>query len=103
MSDDRPPVHVGDHVIDRDADDAPLLVVGRPADEADEYRIDGVPLSEYNPSYPGDDSVIEAVYPQRSDIALDTDQTYAFPRSRLRIDEPIHDTGIETGRPKADG
>lgn len=102
MSDERPPLHVGDHVTDREDDDAPLLVVGRPADEADEYHVDGVPLSEYNPSYPDDDNVIEAVYPQRSDIALDAEKTYAFPRSRLRIDEPIHDIGVEKGRQAAD-
>lgn len=90
MSDALPELRVGDHVTDRDGDDTRLLVVGRPADVADEYLVDGVRLSEYNPSYPDDDSVVEAIYPQREAISLDASKTYAFPRSRLRIAEPIH-------------
>lgn len=86
-----PTLHVGDHVTDRERDDdAPLIVVGRPPETVAEYEVDGEPLTEYNPEHPGDDDVVEAVYAKRTDIEV-SDQTYAFPRSRLRLAAAIHD------------
>lgn len=103
MSDAYPQLHVGDHVTDREGDDTRLLVVGRPADGADEYLVDGVRLSEYNPSYPDDDGVVEAIYPRQEAVSLATSETYAFPRSRLRIAEPIHgDLTVEAAMGGAD-
>lgn len=98
MSADRPTLHVGDHVTDQEDEGAPLLVVGRSPNSADEYYVDGVRLCEYNPSYPEDDAVVEAVYPKRADVSLDTSDSYAFPRSRLELVEPIHGADdIEVG------
>ena len=91
-------LHVGDHVTDREGDGAPLLVVGKSANQADEYYVDGMRVADYNPSYPDDDAVIEAVYPKRAAVSLDTSESYAFPRSRLELVEPIHDVErIEIG------
>lgn len=91
MSTAHPELHVGDDVIDREGDDAPLLVVGKSANQADEYYVDGMRVADYNPSYPNDDAVIEAVYPKRAAVSLDASKSYAFPRSRLELAEPIHD------------
>lgn len=93
-----PELHVGDHVTDREGDGAPLLVVGKSANQADEYYVDGMRVADYNPSYPDDDAVIEAVYPKRAAVSLDTSESYAFPRSRLELVESIHDAErIEIG------
>ena len=98
MSTAYPELHVGDHVTDREGDAAPLLVVGKSVKQADEYYVEGMRVADYNPSYPDDDAVVEAVYPKRADVSLDTDEAYAFPRSRLRLVEPIHAVGtIEAG------
>ena len=98
MTTARPELHVGDHVADREDDGAPLLVVGKSAKRADEYYVEGVRVADYDPSYPADDRVVEAVYPERAAVSLDTDEAYAFPRSRLELVEPIHDARrIEVG------
>lgn len=60
-----PDLHVGDHVKDRDDPHATMIVVGLPPETADEYEVDGTPLTEYNHEYPADDAVVEVVYPQR--------------------------------------
>lgn len=91
MSTDYPELHVGDHVTDREDEGAPLLVVGKSANSADEYYAEGMRVADYNPSYPDDDAVVEAVYPERAAVSLDTREAYAFPRSRLELVEPIHD------------
>lgn len=91
MSTTYPELHVGDHVTDREDEGAPLLVVGKSVNTADEYYLEGMRLCEYNPSYPEDDAVIEAVYPKRTAVSLDTSEAYAFPRSRLKLVEPVHD------------
>lgn len=91
MSTAYPELHVGDHVTDREDDGAPLLVVGKSANQSNEYYVDGIRVADYNPSYPDDDAVIEAVYPNRAAVSLDTSKSYAFPRSRLELAEAIHD------------
>jgi hypothetical protein len=99
MREDLPPIHVGDHVTDRedgDDDSATMLVVGVPVEQADEYIADGegptaATVADYNEGYPADDDVVECVYPQRTDTTLRTDQTYAFPRSRVALETPLHD------------
>ena len=90
--DELPAVHVGDHVTDRDdADEPPLVVTGLPLQRAATYDVDGTPLSEYNPEYPPEDHAIEVAYAQRTDVYLNEQRTYAFPRSRLRLVTPLHD------------
>lgn len=86
-----PELHVGDYVTDREGDGAPLLVVGKSVNQADEYYVEGIRVADYNPSYPDDDAVIEAVYPKRAAVSLDPSEAYAFPRSRLELVEPIHE------------
>lgn len=104
MSTAYPELHVGDQVTDREDDGAPLLVVGKSVNKADEYYVEGMRVADYNPSYPDDDPVIEVVYPKRADVSLDTSKSYAFPRSRLELVEPIHDVGaIEAGVGGVDG
>ncbi|MFW6318054.1 MAG: hypothetical protein ACOC06_06255 [Halorubrum sp.] len=94
--DERPPIHVGDHVRDRDDEDgATMLVVGLPVAAADEYTAGGKTIAEYNPEYPADDEVIEVVYPQRTDVDVKGLREYAFPRSRLTLEAPIHDLEAE--------
>ena len=98
MSTAHPELHVGDHVTDREDDGAPLLVVGKSANRADQYYVEGMRVADYNPSYPEDDPVIEAVYPDRAAVSLDISEAYAFPRSRLELVEPIHEARrVEVG------
>ena len=90
--DDRPEVHVGDHVQDRDDEDgATMLVVGTPLETAAEYECNGQTIADYNPDYPAEDDVVEVVYPQRTDVSTRPLERYAFPRARLELAEPIHD------------
>lgn len=97
-------LHVGDHVCDREADEpATMLVVGRPVERADEYVVSAEGMepaetvADYNRhlDYPGDDHVIEVVYPGRGDLDLETDARYAFPRSRLEQVAAVHDAAPE--------
>jgi hypothetical protein len=98
------PLHIGDHVRDRDADAdaATMLVVGRAVEPADEYVIDGTgedqTVADYNDDYPADDRVVEVVFPKRTDIDVADSPRYAYPQSRLERVSPIHD--VETGRPE---
>jgi len=93
-----PALHVGDHVTDRDAEEddeddvATMLVVGLDTHRADAYELgDGGPtVAEVNPAYPKTDDVIEVTFPQRTDLDVDK-KRYAYPRSRLRLEHPIHD------------
>ena len=90
--DELPILDVGDHVTDRDdADEPPLVVTGLPLQLATTYLVDGTPLAEYNPEYPPEAHAIEVAYAQRTDVSLEEQQTYAFPRSRLRLVTPLHD------------
>lgn len=94
MSDDElPSLAVGDHVQDREAsDERTMVVVAIPGLTAAEYEIeDGPSLAEYNEEYPADDAAYEVVYPQRTDREIDTERTYAFPRSRLVRVAAVHD------------
>lgn len=87
-----PDLHVGDHVHDRKQDPRPMVVVGTPLTQADEYEADdGTTVAEYNPDHPTDDDVIEVKFAERTCIDLDHPQSYAYPRSRLKLDQPIHD------------
>lgn len=95
-SDELPALHIGDHVADREDDDATLLVVGLPLQRAATYEIDvdgeePKTLADFNPDYPVTDHAIEVIYPDRTDVFVDEQRTYAFPRSRLRLVTPIHD------------
>ena len=90
--DELPALHVGDHVTDRDdADEPPLVVTGLPLQRAAYYDVDGTPLAEHNPEYPPEDHAVKVAYAQRTDVFLKEQQTYAFPRSRLRLVTPLHD------------
>jgi len=92
-----PPLHVGDHVTDRDADEgdedtATMLVMGLDTLQADAYQLgDGGPtVAEVNPAYPETDDIVEVTFPQRTDLDVDK-KRYAYPRQRLRLKHPIHD------------
>lgn len=91
--DELPPLHVGDHVTDRDSDDdAPMLVVGLPLQRAATYEIgDGQTVADYNPGYAPEEHVVEVMYVQRTDVFLEELREYAFPRARLELVTPIHD------------
>lgn len=91
MSDDQP-LHVGDHVRDREDDDATLLVTGLSPQPASRYTVDGdQTVADVNQDYPEDDDVVEVVYPQRTTIDVERLDVYAFPRSRLELAAPLHD------------
>ena len=91
-----PTLHVGDHVTDReddgdeDEDSATMLVVRTEPTTAEEAQAGDKTIAEHNPDYPADDAVINVVYPQRTDVNVDSLTEYGFPRSRLRLEEPIH-------------
>jgi hypothetical protein len=92
MSDELPPIHVGDHVHDREDDSARMIVVGTPPTPADEYHCsEDETVANYNEDYPADDDVVEIKFAQRTCIDLSHSDSYAYPRSRLQLDEPIHD------------
>jgi len=101
MPSELPDLHVGDHVHDSEADDAaPMVVVGTPLTQADEYVVDGedelaATVADYNEDYPADDDVIEIKFCERTCVDLDHPRSYAYPRSRLALVEPVHD--IESG------
>lgn len=105
MADDHPPLHVGDHVRDRDEtdSDATMLVAELPGERADEYDIDAIgrTVAAVNPEYPPDDAVVGVCYPQRTDVELDQ-VVYSFPRSRLQLVAPIHDIESDGGDGDAD-
>jgi len=101
--DELEPLHIGDHVTDRDdADEPPLVVTGLPLQRAATYLVDGTPLTEYNPEYPPEAHAIEVAYAQRTDAFLEEQQTYAFPRSQLRLVTPLHDRGERGDQEEAD-
>ena len=86
--------HVGDHVLDRDAeDDATLLVVGVPLRRAATYEIDaeGTTVADVNPDYAPEEPVVEVAYPQRTDTQLEGKPSYAFPSARLELVAPVHE------------
>jgi len=84
---------VGDHVVDREDDDATMLVVGLPSESAGLYMCDETQtVADYNPEYPADDDVVECVFPQRTHNAV-PDNDYAYPRSRLERVAAVHDVG----------
>jgi hypothetical protein len=87
-----PKLEVGDHVEDKDEHvDATMLVVGVTAKTAENYDIDAdSTVADANPDYPADDKVVEVVFPHSGALELDTDATYAYPRSRLVLKESIH-------------
>ncbi|QLH78662.1 hypothetical protein HZS55_15805 [Halosimplex rubrum] len=94
-TDDLPQLHVGDHVQDRQEDDpdeaATMLVVGTPAERADEVAVDDdLTVADVNPEFPADDHVVEAVFPQRTTVDVGRLQTYAYPRSRLERVARLH-------------
>jgi hypothetical protein len=93
MSDDLLPIHVGDHVTDRDDedDDTTMLVVGLDTLQADAYELGdpGPTVAEVNPEHPEEDDVVEVIFARRTDLDVEK-KRYAYPRSRLRIVEPIH-------------
>jgi hypothetical protein len=97
-----PPVHVGDHVTDRDDQDddgATLLVVGLSPQPANHYTVTGEQtVADYNEDYPEDDDVVEVTFPERTDIDITGRGQYAYPRTRLKLVAPLHDrSGGEDG------
>lgn len=90
--DQLPALHVGDHVTDKEDDDATLVVTGISPQPANHYTVhDDQTVADYNESYPSDDDVVEVRYPQRTTQDVSQLDPYAFPRSRLELAEPVHD------------
>jgi len=90
-----PRLHVGDHVVDRDADpddSATMLVVNLDTLLAVEHEVDddGTTVADVNPDYSKTDDVVEVTFPQRTDLEVDK-KRYAYPRGRLALKQPIHD------------
>ncbi|MUV59964.1 hypothetical protein [Halobacterium sp. CBA1126] len=94
-NDDQLQLHVGDHVVDKEDDDATLLVATITPKTASEYDVGDQTVAAYNEDYPRDDDVIEVRYPQRTTQDIDRLDDYAFPRSRLELVEPLHDRDDE--------
>jgi hypothetical protein len=93
MPSDQLPVDVGDHVQDRDDDDATMVVVGVAVESASEYDLQpgGPTVADVNEAYPSDDTVIEVVFPERTDVDISSRKQYAYPRSRLEAVARVHD------------
>lgn len=86
-----PPLNVGDHVEDRERDTSTMVVVGLSPKTADEFEFaEGMTVADANPAFPADDKVVEVVFPNSADLELDTDDKYAYPRSRLMLTESVH-------------
>jgi len=95
--DELPDLGVGDHVRDRDGDDATMLVVGTPIEQADAYEFgdDGQTVADAN-DCPADDDVLEVVFPSWTDVSTRPLDRYAYPRSRLERVAAVHDDGDDT-------
>lgn len=105
MTDDLPQIHVGDHVKDREDDDAAtMLVISTSLLTAEKVEVKGdQTVHDFNPEYPADDPVVEVVYAGRDERTLRTDG-YNFPRSRLKRVAAIHDVDRLNGADEnADG
>ena len=91
--DELPQLHVGDHVSDRTKDDGPkMLVVRVSRNTAGEYWLpDGdKTVAEYNDCDP-DDDVYQVEFLDRTTKDIDAPKRYPYPRSTLRLENPIHD------------
>lgn len=85
-------LNVGDYVKDRDEDvSATMLVVGLSPKTAEDFEIDddGTTVADVNPDADPEEKVIEVVFPNDHDIDI-PDNRYAYPRSRLQLEESIH-------------
>lgn len=93
------PIDVGDHVQDEQDPDATMLVVNLDTLQADAYELeDGGPtIADLNSEYPADDDVVEVVYPNRTDLSLENKERYAFPKSRLEVENRVHDRNGDSG------
>jgi len=91
--DDLPQLHVADTVEDCDDPDANMLVHALPSEPACEHEIDekGTTVANINQDYPATDDVVVVTFPQRTDSTLGPLQTYAYPRSRIRLVDSFHD------------
>jgi hypothetical protein len=85
-------IHVGDHVVDRDADDPdPMLVMKRPGLAASEFEFEqGTTVADANPAYPADDAVILTAFVASTAGQLEKADAYAYPASRLRVVASLH-------------
>lgn len=81
-----------------DAAEPTLVVVGLPLQRAATYDVGDKTVADYNPNYPAEDHAIEVAYPDRTDVYLEEQQTYAFPRSRLKLQTPVHDRDGDDGQ-----
>ncbi|SEU01361.1 hypothetical protein [Natrinema hispanicum] len=88
---DRPLLDVGDQAIPTDRE-ATVTVVRTTGKTAGEYVIDEIDetVAEYNDCDPGED-VYEVVFPDRTTKDINSLQRYPYPRSKLRLETPIHD------------
>ena len=96
---DLPLLHVGDQVSDRTKDDSPkMLVVRASSNTAGEYWLPEVEetVAEYNDCDPNDD-VYQVVFVDRTTKDVDAPKRYPYPRSTLRLENPIHDRDGDEG------
>lgn len=93
-----PALHVGDHVSDREDPDGTMLVVGLDTLRADAYELanGGPTVADVNAEYPETDDVVEVVFPDRTDMDADK-KRYAYPRTRLKLETPIHSRDEDEG------
>jgi hypothetical protein len=84
--DSLPALAVGDHVQDRESDEADtMVVVGLPVEAADAYEFgDGQTVADANPEYPADDAVVQVIFPEETSVDVRHHTRYSYPRSRLR-------------------
>ncbi|WP_226479140.1 hypothetical protein [Natrinema amylolyticum] len=90
---DRPLLHVGDHVSERGESDGPkMLVVRLSSNTASEYSLPNSDetVAEYNDCDP-DEDVYQVEFLDRTTKDVDGLQRYPYPRSKLVLENPIHD------------
>ncbi|WP_228371037.1 MULTISPECIES: hypothetical protein [unclassified Natrinema] len=74
-----------------------MLVHALPSEPACEHMTDekGTTVADVNHDYPATDDVVVVKFPQRTDSTLEPLQTYAYPRSRIRLVDPFHDRDVD--------
>ena len=98
--DDRPTLRVGDHVIDREDDEASdedtsvMLVVELTLERADAVFIDAeTTVADVNDDQYATDDVVRVIYPLAEQTHVDNHEPYSFPRGRLKRTATVHSDG----------
>jgi hypothetical protein len=85
-------IHVGDHVTDRDSDDADrMLVMARPGLSIAEFDIDEErTVADANPGYDPSDATILVAFVASTAGRLEKSDAYAYPAERLEVVASLH-------------